>query len=163
MPRINAEAVYTLRHPTPSPFLAVNANTVWNVPHDEEHPLQLRGSAGLSVGGGGPFTARVGLAVERDLPAERTQLGLELAPALSLRLPQGAELRSTAAAFLASSAPRRVSVESHTSLSVALWGKLRATAHVHQFVRWDDDVDQAGLRTEFQVGLAHAWDARWAR
>jgi hypothetical protein len=144
--RLQTEAVYTLRQPTPSPFVGIQAHSVWTVPDSQDRPVAVRASAGLAVRTGRYLTTRCGLGLERDWPAARSRA-----------------LRAKGKAFYGANAPRRVSAEAFNSLTYSLFGNLRAIVDANLFLHRDAQVQRTGLRTEFQVGLAYSWDARWVR
>mgnify|MGYP001126143266 FL=1 len=161
--RINGEAVYTLRQPTPSPFGSLNLATVWTVPDREKRPLALRGSAGVSVVAGPNHKTRVGLGLERDLTTGRNSTGLELAPELKFGLGNGSALASSGKVFLSLSAARQVTIEQFNTLAIGLWENLKVSVDANLFVHRDDQINRTGVRSELQMGLSYAWDARWPR
>jgi len=131
------------------------------VPAQQQRPLTLRSSSGLSAKLSSGLTSRVGLGLERDVAAEDTRAGLEIVPEYRHDFGGGTALRSTGKVFV--SHPRRVALESYNTLAISLSGNLRASVDAHLFLHWDDRVRKTGVRTELQMGLGYAWTTGWIR
>ena len=159
--RVNLDLVYTRRRSSLSPYGGLSATTVWTAAPQQEHPLTLRGSAGVSARLSETALIRFGLGVERDILVDRYQAGLEVAPEARLDLPRGNAISSHGKLFFGAADPRALSMETYNSVVISVYGQLKATLDANLFLHWDDRVGETGLKSEIRFGLGYVWGGRW--
>ena len=155
--RIVGELRYLLPSSPLSPFVGLDANTVWTGDEGQKHPVVLRFKGGLQTELGSRTVVRVSLAMERDRITAMNVVGVEVAPEYRTTLLEGNTLSSQARVFWGTGQRRTMSVQHYNHLRFRLLGDLSATLDANLFLHRDSEVDRSAVKFELQVGLGYDW------
>ena len=159
--RLQVDVIYTRETFSPAPFVSLALNTVWTTPKGGERPLGLRGSLGLHRVFTPNAKMRIGLGVERDFAAEKSEWGLEASPEYRRKFAKENSFSSTMKLFLGVTETRTVSIQHYTTLAIHLFGDLYATLDANFFMHRSSAVGDMGIKSEIQAGLGYTWNGKW--